>query len=340
MTLIILANLSDRIYMSADTRLSKREKDTSVTKIHDNQLKIQEISGNIIIGCAGSAKMSSFVVKKLKNDKDVNNLGIDKFKQFLEKRLHGIIHEYLISVSEDNRESNAVFMIAGYNRDKNKIIDSGRIMSSLKKYQEVKQKEIDTIGNGKDIMDFTQEEYGALKYQMLKNKQTIKPIVSNSINNSKGDGLIELPISDQKSFIVEIDCSNKQEPIKYIECEWNEIKVRGTNLHDKDIPKRFWGDLEFGLNSGDVMKDGLSFINFIQEKFSGSINGAVTNYIIMDNNILVTTGTVGPYNKNNKQLVSFGTDFVGCLLHRRDSDGNLHKLNKLSDYFSDGECFL
>lgn len=67
MTLIIAANLSDRICISADTRLSRRENGV-ITTVRDNQLKIEPISDDMVVASAGVARMGSFVINALKKE--------------------------------------------------------------------------------------------------------------------------------------------------------------------------------------------------------------------------------------------------------------------------------
>lgn len=116
MSLIFGVNLSDRIYLSADTRLTVRNNKNGDISFDDNVLKIELFSNDLAVAMAGDAKMASFLINKI-FDSEVVKRGIRYCREHILNTITPFVDEYLKS----NKYSNVVFIFGGLDRNGKKI---------------------------------------------------------------------------------------------------------------------------------------------------------------------------------------------------------------------------
>ncbi len=218
MSLIFGANLSDRIYLAADTRLTKTVSGDS----KDDILKIENIHNNLLVAAAGDLALAQYLFKKLKAD-PIPKLPIDQFRAGIEGWIKQTINKYL----ESHHYAKSCLLFAGIDPDKRKIISGKQLIKKVKHFQ-------DTTG--------TQMELKPVIYEGLKAK-------GNNPNPYP-----ELPVPHSRLFGVQI--SPKENLLKIEDTDWGEYLAYGPKGFSKeDVPSTLIGQLEFEKGCGNVIRE-------------------------------------------------------------------------------------
>jgi len=261
MSLIFGVNLSDRIYLSADTRLTIKDSKGKIS-FNDNLLKVQFLSKEIAVAAAGDAKMASFLVDKLYKSKVVQK-GIRYCREHITNTVATLVDEYL----QNNEYSKVVFVFGGLNRDSKKVIDGKKLMKIIKHYQEKVKK---TMNMKEAIFQGISAKLG---------QPNPKPI---------------LPVSDSHLFSLKIE---PPKTLEIIDAEWGKYLVYGAGLNEDNLPEITFGELEVSVNAGKPAYDKIALAHLIKSTAEiygiETIGGAVVSFIINDNISGVLSGGVG-----------------------------------------------
>lgn len=296
MSLLIGANLSDRIYMCADTCLSRIDEKGNISLVHNNQLKIIHLGdGTKAVGCVGSPQMGTFILKGL-DKKGLLSLGIKEFQEKLVGEIGPVINDYLVSPRLNGERpridtANVAFVFMGLDTNDRKKISRAKLFDAVSAHQEAQKEYLDKLFEGKKVTEFSDEEMGRFRFEVQQQKMGLKRIVFESLKGGHNQGVMELPMFNQHMFLLEIRCSKPDdEKIRFRNVEYGEIVVRGSRYEEGDIPKRFFGDLEFRSQSGNPDHDLIPFISEIKDRYSETIGGSITNMAIIGNEVVSFTG--------------------------------------------------
>lgn len=128
MSLICGVNLSDRVYIASDTRVTHSVGDKEVYK--DCICKNDALTADIVVAAAGSTKLASFLFTQLKKESFING-GITVVKANITDWAAKQIDNYLNS----NPYSRACLIFAGLDRSKRKKIDGKKYIALVKEFQ-------------------------------------------------------------------------------------------------------------------------------------------------------------------------------------------------------------
>lgn len=339
MSLIVAANLVDRIYMCADTRLSRYQeidgqKNTIVE--HDNLQKII-VSKNpqCAIGCVGSPGLASFIIEKIQiNFAEVQYA--NRLKKILSNNqdlLLSWIDEYLTKNCIEYSDARCVLVIGGQNPNCKRLIDGSRIVDLAREYQEAEKERIEKIFEGKELEEFTEKDFHRLFHE--KNTMTIKDILFQGMfNKNNRDGKVELNLPGQTLFAIEVrpeNWSNDEDIITIKNYKWGETAVYGGGLGKEILVPSFFGQLDLRKGSGKFSEDMVPFASAIKDNFGDTIGGGMTNFILMNGEIMTITQHMRRINPDNMEVeFIYHTEIVdGVLFHY--INGKRHKLINFND---------
>jgi len=247
MSFIVGINLSDRVLLSSDTRLTFET--AKAQKYLDTLFKIKPLSQEIAVVVAGSAKMASFIVKGILAS-DINKKNIREFRNNIDNLIRELTDKYQVKYKKFYE--NVCFIFAGINKKAKKIIDFKRYIEITKEFQD-----------------------------KTNASMNMKDVVFRALKEGKNN-LIKIQASDSHVFCVKI--SPKKFTIEDV--EWGEFVAYGAGLTKENLPKRFFGQFETALNSGDYSNNKIWFDIFIKdtaEKNKKSvIGGGITSMMISD----------------------------------------------------------
>lgn len=296
MSLLIVANLSDRVYMCADTRLSIKT-DGGLKPVHNNLLKLTYLDKAVGVGCVGSPAMGAFIINELNKNKIITN--IKDVENWLKDNVGTLIDKYLTTPRKNGTnpnisDSNVVMIFMGIDSTSHKKIEAKRLIDSVKKYQDAEQKRIDGLFGEKPWSQLTPEELSRLQYEIESPGQMmLKDAVFHAMFNQKKVGEIELPILNHHVFLMEIRCDKPGEEIKFKKIEYGEVIVRGANYKDDDLVEHFFGRIDMTKKVGDPNTDLVPFIDEIYNRYSTEkgIGGSITNLLIVKNEMMSVCST-------------------------------------------------
>lgn len=247
MSFIIGINLSDRVLLSSDTRLTFKA--ARAQKYLDTLFKIKPFSQEIAVVVAGSTKMASFIVKGILAS-DINKKNIREFRSNIDNLIRELTDKYQVKYKKFYE--NVCFIFAGINRKAKKIIDFKRYVEIIKEFQ-----------------------------NKTNASMNMKDVIFRALKEGKND-LIKIQAPDSHVFCVRIS------PKKFIieDVEWGEFVAYGAGLTKENLPKRFFGQFETAINSGDYGNNKMwldIFIKNIAEKNKETvIGGGITSMMIND----------------------------------------------------------
>lgn len=98
MSIIFGINLSSRIYLEADTKLSYYKTHSTSTNLSpstiDNLFKIEDINIDLIIAATGSFKFAKYLISNLKKEEFISN-GINDIKECVKPWVANQVDKYL-----------------------------------------------------------------------------------------------------------------------------------------------------------------------------------------------------------------------------------------------------
>lgn len=237
MTVIMGINLSDRICLIADSRVSGKDPATGeyITK-HDNMMKIEELKNvpGVMIASAGDARLAQLVIKEL--EKVFRGKGMVEVRNGIKGVLLKVGEEY----GKLNRHAHANFLIAGVDTTAKKTINKARFN------QIIFSEHVKEMGGG-----------SVRNHLMDALKQT-----------QEGDEVLTLPTEKTVLFSVSLDM-NSGVDIK--DSEWGDVLVSGpSKVSKEDVGDKEIAKLEFGGPGGD------DFMGFVEHDGLLSVAIAIT----------------------------------------------------------------
>lgn len=266
MSLIFGVNLSDKIYLIADTRASKVDYSGNILNTKDNVMKIIQLTNDCAVVCGGDVHLIKYIVSRLKKSKILHSSVCD-FKSNIKSWIGNQVGDYL---NKGFPYKKACFLFAAMDRTKNKIIDGHKYIKMSGEFQELKKSSMSM----KDVV-----------FKGISDKK--------NQNNSKPD----LPINDTVLFSVSTDAKNNY--LDITEAEWGEYIVYGPKNFDKSkVPKSLFGQLEFEapIDKGNPTFRDVSLLTAFVKDMENSqklltVGGSVTSMVIgqeADGVVLVT----------------------------------------------------
>ena len=128
MTVIMGINLSDKIYIAADTRVS-RIVGADIVTVHDNMLKVENIRGTVI-ACAGDAALAAHIIASLRSGNLIDR-GIDTLRNSIEAWIASVCEEYWQKLG---RTTHGTYIFAGRSTQRRKRIPRAKMNSLLDSY--------------------------------------------------------------------------------------------------------------------------------------------------------------------------------------------------------------
>jgi hypothetical protein len=262
MSFIIGVNLSDRIYLAADTRLTRKGV-FGMKYFEDNTLKIKALADNIAVAAAGNASMAAFLIKGLLGS-DILSNGIFHCREHIESVLRNLVDNYF----KNNEFAEVVLIFGGTDKSRPKTIDMKRYLDLVTEYQKT----------GKP-MNMKRGIYSGLMS---------KPGVPNPRPI--------LPIPDSHVFAIKIGNSG----IIFEDVGWGDYVAHGGGLTKEHLPDVFLGELEVAANAGQTAHDKMWLalsVKAVAESFEAhTVGGSVTSFLIDGQGIGILLGGVGRKN--------------------------------------------
>jgi hypothetical protein len=124
MTVIMGLNLSDKVYLAGDSRLSYYEGGQTYTR-HDNIQKVENISGNpsITVASAGDARFAKTIINKLKTTELLT--GISDLRAGIETWIGPVVDRYFTQ----HGYSEVTFIFGGSDPGTKKIISGEQMIA-------------------------------------------------------------------------------------------------------------------------------------------------------------------------------------------------------------------
>ena len=266
MSLIFGINLSNRIYLAADTRLSYFSSNNNSDKpssISDDILKIEVLSNDTIIAVAGSTHLAKYLIQNLRKEEFINK-GINVIKENIVKWVADQVNIYL----NTNSYASVCLLFGGIDRSKNKVINGKRMVDLVRSFQEERKVSIgmnDTLFKG----------------------ISAKPHHPNPYP--------ELPTPDSNVFAVLSDV--KKGILRLEETEWGDYLAYGPKGFRKELlPTTTFGRLEFEERSGIKGSDQTIITALIHQatkthKFE-TVGGSIIPMLVDSQGVGVITGKV------------------------------------------------
>ncbi len=267
MSLIFGINLSNRIYLAADTRLSyftsNNLDNNKPDSVSDDILKIEVLNNDTIVAVAGSTYLAKYLIQNLRKEEFINK-GINVIKENIVKWVANQVDIYL----NTNSYASVCLLFGGIDRSKNKVISGKKITDLVRSFQAERNVSIgmnDTLFKG----------------------ISAKPHQPNPYP--------ELPTPDSNVFAVLSDA--KRGALTLEETEWGEYLAYGPKGFRKEsLPTTTFGRFEFEEGSGVKGNDQTIITALIHRtaethKFA-TVGGSIIPMLVDSQGVGVITGKV------------------------------------------------
>lgn len=310
MSIIFGINVSDRVYIASDTRVTHIKGNVETYK--DCICKNGVLTKDVMVAAAGDVKFSSYLYNELKKEKFIAE-GINEIKRIIKEWAAKKIDEFLI----ENSYANACLIIAGLDRSKNKKINGPKYISRVKEFQ-------------------------SLRNAPMAMKNTVFKGISAEYNQHNPNP--ELPVCD--ATVIALLSDTKRGILETEEAAWGEFLAYGQKGFTKeDVPKTLFGQLEF--EQGDIFRDGGLLTAFIhstaeQKKLGGVGGSVVVNAATNDNGVVLVAGTIHRMNiQTRKEEIISKIEVIDGKLYGRTQSGLITRLIDFYNYkVGEGFYFL
>jgi len=310
MSLIFGVNLSDRIYLAADTRVTHLGSSHEPSWVADRVLKIEVLTEDVAVACAGDVVLIKYLFGKLRKEPFVQK-GIEYLRTNIKVWVAEQINKYL----ENGRPyKKACFIFAGIDRKKRKVID------------------------GKKLIDLV-KELDSIKRQLPPPPQYLNDVIFQGLSAKPNvpNPKPELPVADSKLFAVMTDARNFYLEIQ--DAEWGEYLIYGPKEFErKRIPPAIFGRLEFEAGPGGfgaAQSILTAFVSNIEETQKLlTVGGSIIPFVISEKTgVCVMTGKVWRRKLDSSvpELVS-DTSLVNGKISYGDGNGKYKPLTPISEY--------
>lgn len=306
MSLIFGINLSDRIYLAADCRVSHfRKGDAKPSKSLDCINKVQPLTADIVVAAAGDSHLAGYLFSKLRQEKFISE-GINTLREQIKDWLSKRVDEYLNSFPF----ARVCLLFGGLDRTRKKRINGKKIN--------------ELVGNFQNLMNVPMQMKDAIWKGI-----SAKPNVPNPYP--------ELPVSDSRLFAILSDAKNRKLEVE--DAEWGEYLAYGPpGFTLADVPKTLFGQLEFEQGCGDLTRDRMLLTAFVKStaeiKNLDSVGGSVVITMVHDKiGIGLLAGLVGRIHpqKNTNEVIS-DVKIEGNKIYARTESGIYVQLIPFSEY--------
>ena len=199
MTLIFGINLSDRVYLAADTRLTQK-KNGQISAVKDRLIKITPLNNDIAVAFAGDANMATYLSKGFLSYVG-HDLDIRSLRANIENEVGQLVDEYW---RDFDARASVVMIFAGLNRSEKK--------------KELTPKQIYDLGVA------ISKDNGGQSFNL-------KPAILDTILKQTGQTSNYSAPSDSHIFSVEVGPPNQ---ILVRDAEWGEFLAYGAGHITKD----------------------------------------------------------------------------------------------------------
>ena len=328
MSLIFGINLSDRIYLSADTRLTT-EKSDGTREFKDNTIKVIPFPSPIAVAVAGNAKAAKFILQKLLRSESDANLNIRTLRENILEKIKPTVDELLSSGFSYN-QTRVCFLFGGLNKNAKKRVASGkRLIELVGECQELEKKSEERLftrlldGNFKG-------DRSLLANALANSQQNLKDVHFQALKNQQADqeGMVTADVTDSHIFAVLINPPN--EPV-IEDAGWGEFLAFGPKITKNQIPKNAFCKLEF-KSSGKINIDHALLTAIIEttarESKLDSVGGSIFSVVISEKGGGALTGEVNSVNMDTgeKNKLSKITSDGNGVFYTENSRGERQKL--------------
>ena len=313
MSLIFGINLSDRIYLSADTRLTI-EKSDGTKEYRDNTIKIIPFPSPIAVAVAGKTRAARFILQKLlENEKSVD-LSIRTLRENILNRITPIVDELLTSGFKYD-QLKVCLLFAGLNKNaKKKVAGGKKLIELVGECQNLEKKSEEGLIT--KLLDKSFRGNHALLANALANsQQNLKDVHFQALMKQKVDdkGMVTADITDSHIFAILI---NPPDPPIIEDAEWGEFLAFGPRITKNQIPKNAFCKLEFKSN-GKINIDHALLTAIIEttarEYNLDTVGGSIFSVVISEKGGGALTGEVNSINMDTGEKAK---------LSKITSDGN------------------
>jgi len=284
MTLIIGLNLSDKLYLAADTRATDQKGNhfDNVIKIaHLVTLRFHKIDkqnidkivneGYISVAVAGNIRLASFIYKNIQESIQSRSLSSD-----IRELYDSLDEPWSIEMankwldSGNKYEKTCCLMFAGTFSDRPKQVSIPRVNELMEIYE--KNRKVSNVNLPADQV----------------NLDDIIMIPSQFVDATMNEGLIsDLP--DSLLFCIEIGIYRGKHHFKKVKAEWGEFIARGSNgITENKLPPEILARCEFLFNRNDKNSAEIlsGTIREFAQKFNTIGNKIIINAISKDKTML------------------------------------------------------
>ena len=316
MTLIAGFNLSDRIYIVGDTRITTTDETSVTTK--DNVQKVIDINSNLAVAAAGNIRLARFLVKRFIKS-ELANLTISDVRLKIKDWIATNVDEY----HKRYPYAYVCLLFAGRDSNKNKII------------------------SGKKLIKLT-KEYGELtKTSQMHLKGVIHKGLIGKPNTPNPNP--ELPINNTILFSVISDYKNMKLIIE--DTEWGDYLAYGPNgFSNKNVPKTILGSLEFEVGSENPFNNICTLVAFItssKESYKlDTVGGTVVSMMVHGSDgLILITGNVHRVKLGEPKFIPeriSNLELINNKLYYKSVGGIITPLIKFIDYPGGevGDCVI
>jgi hypothetical protein len=257
MTLILGINLTDSVYLAADTRVTKM-KGNQITGSHDNLLKIWGNQEGVFCAVAGDAGLAKYLLIGLQ-DQDFSRRGIESVRENIEQYIYETADSYW---RKKGCTTDATLMFAGNSKHKRAYIevdDAQELVAAHKNNKEARS------------------ELGSTKFMLYSNIAS-RPTKQYRTNFNRTD-LFAVQITTQEIIITD------SKPGQHL--------VYGSpGLVKEDVELKEVARIEFGDSNNNPMLI-TAYINGMREKrdLKGVSSTVVPIHIQPDGSSILVTGT-------------------------------------------------
>jgi hypothetical protein len=312
MTVIFGVNLSDRVYIAGDSRISDivRSADGRETVIpkSDNILKVDLVKGDggVALACAGDAKFAAYLINNLYKQ-EFSKRGIRSIRVAIEEWARFAAHEYFLH----NQYTAATLILAGSDTSQKKKVAVNRILSFARPYLEA-------------------GERGAMKRHLVEALEKYADKHGDRVTSAE----TELNISDTVLFSIKLN----RRGIEIVDTVFGEFLLYGPEgVIKDDIEERHIGRLEYALNS-DIKQDIITIIamlhQLVESKGLESVGGCIIPIgAFHDGMAYFIDGQIQRQDRLTGRVETINAFYRrGGNFYRDDERGSWRKMIRVADY--------
>ena len=292
MSLIFGINLSDRIYLSADTRLTT-EKPDGTREFRDNTIKIIAFPSPIAVAVAGNTKAAKFIVQKLLKSESDQMLDIRTLRENILNKIKPIVDE-LLSTGFSYNQARVCLLFGGLNRNDKKKVATGKKLIELVGECQQLEKESEERLFSKLLDGKFKGDRSLLANALANSQQNLKDVHFQALKNQQvdGNGMVMADVADSHIFAILINPPNE---LIIEDAEWGEFLAYGPKITKDQIPKNAFCKLEF-KSSGKINIDHALLTAVIEstakEYKLDSVGGSIFSVVISEKGGGALTGEV------------------------------------------------